>query len=556
MNYSTLLEPILQLMKYLLIIFFFTFYCCAKKNNNHEFSKVKEDNIFKNITILFKEAPKKQFISVREHSILGGRMYFSSIASYIDSEGIIHHINPKRSPNKDTIVIPLDKSELEIYFEQSNLEGRSYLFKNGDSILVSYKNKKPVITLLNRKFKPYDYNFEQFKTKYKSDSILTEFERFFRALEPPTPMMMNQNLTKDEMRSFHKRRLKEKSLTLESVLKIQKNELDSLYNLNLVSEDIYEYYAQRIQYTYWSMLAMLKELPIAKKDSLSESIESKLSSKNNKRTIVNTFNYNNINTTNIILSGDSLLNKRAYYEFLNYAFLPNYLENTTTETTYEYNNFGGSYYDWSAVYDSIEKNTWLPKNVKNFLLYKYMDKIAMDLSPKTTSKYYKKIKDIGINDTYISLIDNKYSIDETKTYKLTLRDSLGSTLYYEDVLKNNLGKVIYVDFGASWCQPCIKEIVFKNSIRKRYKTKNIIFISVSIDKSFVVWRSSKLFESTRENHHNYILTNPLSSEFIKKNNVVYVPRYFLYNKQGKLVNADAPAPSSPKIFSLIDTLLK
>ena len=51
----------------------------------------------------------------------------------------------------------------------------------------------------------------------------------------------------------------------------------------------------------------------------------------------------------------------------------------------------------------------------------------------------------------------------------------------EMIVNENKGKVIYVDYWASWCKPCRKEMRLIPKIRNMYKDKEIIYIYISLD---------------------------------------------------------------------------
>lgn len=45
------------------------------------------------------------------------------------------------------------------------------------------------------------------------------------------------------------------------------------------------------------------------------------------------------------------------------------------------------------------------------------------------------------------------------------------------------GKVVYVDFWASWCQPCRKSFPWMNSLQQRYRDQGLVVVGVNLDKS-------------------------------------------------------------------------
>ena len=45
------------------------------------------------------------------------------------------------------------------------------------------------------------------------------------------------------------------------------------------------------------------------------------------------------------------------------------------------------------------------------------------------------------------------------------------------------GKVVYLDFWASWCQPCRQSFPWMNSMLKRHADKGLVIVAVNVDKS-------------------------------------------------------------------------
>jgi thiol-disulfide isomerase/thioredoxin len=123
-------------------------------------------------------------------------------------------------------------------------------------------------------------------------------------------------------------------------------------------------------------------------------------------------------------------------------------------------------------------------------------------------------------------------------------------------LEDLKGNYVYIDVWATWCGPCRGEIPFLQKVEEKYKGKNISFVSISIDvmkdhdkwKNFVKDKSLGGIQLMADKDWN--------SDFTKAFGINSIPRFILIDPTGKVVNADAPRPSDPKLQTLFDTLLK
>jgi thiol-disulfide isomerase/thioredoxin len=79
----------------------------------------------------------------------------------------------------------------------------------------------------------------------------------------------------------------------------------------------------------------------------------------------------------------------------------------------------------------------------------------------------------------------------------------------EPLLNRQDNKVYVVNFWATWCAPCIKELPYFETINKAYKSKNVEVILVSLD-------FPKQYESKLK---PFILKNNLESKVVALNDV-------------------------------------
>lgn len=118
------------------------------------------------------------------------------------------------------------------------------------------------------------------------------------------------------------------------------------------------------------------------------------------------------------------------------------------------------------------------------------------------------------------------------------------------------GKYVYIDVWATWCGPCKVEIPFLKEIEKMYHSKNIEFVSISVDetKDYDKWKQM-VKEKELSGVQLYSDKN-WSSQFVKDYKISGIPRFILVDPQGNIVMADAPRPSSKELKMIFDELLK
>lgn len=143
-----------------------------------------------------------------------------------------------------------------------------------------------------------------------------------------------------------------------------------------------------------------------------------------------------------------------------------------------------------------------------------------------------------------------------------------STLAQISDIKQLQGKYIFVDLWASWCIPCRKEFEFKDPLETlihKFNNIEIVYISLDGGKGSQAWEKAvnkyslsgihiiankelqkeireKVFNGTQD---NIFLPNDFSiSNGSVEGNSITIPRYFLLDKEGKVVHEDLPRPSA------------
>lgn len=123
-------------------------------------------------------------------------------------------------------------------------------------------------------------------------------------------------------------------------------------------------------------------------------------------------------------------------------------------------------------------------------------------------------------------------------------------------LESLKGKYVYVDVWATWCGPCRQEIPFLQKTEEAYHGKNIEFVSISIDVMKDKEKWNKFVTDKNLGGIQLLADKDWRSDFVQGYKINGIPRFILISPEGKIVNADAPRPSSPELVTLLDSLVK
>ena len=117
------------------------------------------------------------------------------------------------------------------------------------------------------------------------------------------------------------------------------------------------------------------------------------------------------------------------------------------------------------------------------------------------------------------------------------------------------GKYVYIDVWATWCGPCLREIPSLKEVEKDYHTKNVQFVSISIDESKDYDKWKAMVSEKELGGIQLMADNNWKSKFVEDYAILGIPRFILIDPQGNIVSADAPRPSDPELRKTFDGLL-
>lgn len=163
--------------------------------------------------------------------------------------------------------------------------------------------------------------------------------------------------------------------------------------------------------------------------------------------------------------------------------------------------------------------------------------------PKTDDSQFRKAN---------PLVDKKF--DERlrsikSVHDLSLKDTSGATVYFSSFK----GKYLILDFWGRSCQPCIENIPVWNRLIKEYDPGQVQFISISVDAKVSIWKQAIREHSYKGLHVSDLQGfKSLAAVYCK---VLWVPTYVIADRNGMIINYNAPQPRDPELKKLLDKLL-
>ena len=155
----------------------------------------------------------------------------------------------------------------------------------------------------------------------------------------------------------------------------------------------------------------------------------------------------------------------------------------------------------------------------------------------------KKI--IGIIFLMISLVSFSNS---AKAPDFNLKDQYGVT----HSLENYKGKVIFLNFWATWCPPCKKEMPDVESIYKEYgeNKKDVVILGINSEKE------NEVKKFLKDKGYTFPTVIDENSEVMRKYFIQAFPTSFVIDKEGNVYGYVMGGLTKEQIKQVIEEVLK
>lgn len=169
------------------------------------------------------------------------------------------------------------------------------------------------------------------------------------------------------------------------------------------------------------------------------------------------------------------------------------------------------------------------------------------------------------NSEYLSFIEplrddiklSEYVTKEVDDYEVTIKSLAEGTEGYPFTYKNEKGeevsfsdfkgKFVYIDVWATWCAPCKAEAPYFKQLYKDFQGKDILFVSISLDKQedHGKWKEQIIEEEMVG--IQLFSDDAFNTRIAKDYKINGIPRFLLFDKEGKIIDANAKRPSNPEL---------
>lgn len=171
---------------------------------------------------------------------------------------------------------------------------------------------------------------------------------------------------------------------------------------------------------------------------------------------------------------------------------------------------------------------------------------------KKMRKMYEKLDLKSLNrNSLLVLKRNIFPVESSKVGKPMIDFELPNEKEQLINTKQYRGSILFIDFWASWCAPCRKQIPKITEVYEKFQNKNFKILSVSIDKEKKKWLLA--LEKEKIQWHNVLEDKEFTSEIIKEYEVTSIPSTFLIDEKGIIV---ANNPSMEELENYLNKNLK
>lgn len=139
-----------------------------------------------------------------------------------------------------------------------------------------------------------------------------------------------------------------------------------------------------------------------------------------------------------------------------------------------------------------------------------------------------------------------------KALNYTLTNAEGQKIALKDIIKKHKGKALVLEFWASWCGDCVKNMPNVKKLQAENTTTDFVFIS--FDKTPEAWKAG--IEKHELVGEQYYVGETMKGDFGKAVGIDWIPRYMVLDQKGNVALYRAIETDNDKVDAVLKGLAK
>lgn len=198
------------------------------------------------------------------------------------------------------------------------------------------------------------------------------------------------------------------------------------------------------------------------------------------------------------------------------------------------------------------------KTIKSGILFNALNGFLRNNDATGAEKYVTQFNNMATDEDMKKKLADTYEVA-----KKLLKGNPAPTFNYTNTagesvaLESLKGKNVYIDVWATWCGPCMREIPSLKELEKQYHgSDDIVFMSVSIDKMKDKEKWVNMIDDKELTGVQLMADKDWKSSICADYSINGIPRFILIDKEGNIMDKNAPRPSSPEIKTILADIAK
>ena len=135
----------------------------------------------------------------------------------------------------------------------------------------------------------------------------------------------------------------------------------------------------------------------------------------------------------------------------------------------------------------------------------------------------------------------------TKAIDFTLTDLDGNKVSLKDIK----GKSVYLNFWATWCPPCKREMPEIEKIYQQYKDQGLVVLAVDLGED-----STTVRNFMTQNNYNFTVLLDSNQNVATQYSITAIPTSYFIDKEGNIIAKKVGALSADEMKANVQSLLK